>query len=38
VVHWTSAAAPGLLVPFPFMYTHTDFTKKLHLFSGKAEI
>ena len=34
MVYWTSAAAPGLLVPIPFMYTHTDFTKKPRLFSG----
>lgn len=27
VVYWTSAAAPGVLVPLPNTYTGTDFTK-----------
>ena len=34
VVYWTSAAAPGILTPIPFMYTHTDFARKPRLLSG----
>lgn len=34
VPYWTSAAAPGMLVPIPNSYTGTDFSKEPKLKSG----
>jgi CubicO group peptidase (beta-lactamase class C family) len=34
VVYFTSAAVPGMLVPVPFAYTHTDYSRVRACCSG----